>query len=125
MNYKVTFRHKCNSKNMEGKLVRQLFVFTSDAFKYRYVIDIAQKNDKLLVNYYVNDATDNKYLFKSKKDEFCEPFVSMKDVSKTLKRSNGYAYNHCTNDNKKHFAKAIDKCLNYLSNHGELIGEDE
>jgi hypothetical protein len=110
---------------MEGKLVRQLFVFTSDAFKYRYVIDIAQKNDKLLVNYYVNDATDNKYLFKSKKDEFCEPFVSMKDVSKTLKRSNGYAYNHCTNDNKKHFAKAIDKCLNYLSNHGELIGEDE
>ena len=126
MNYKVTFRHKCNSKNIDGQLIRQLFFFTSDAFRYQYVIDIAQKNDKLLVNYRVADVTDNnRYLFKLEKDKFCEAFISMKDVPKILKNTNGYAYNHCTNNNTKQFAKAVDKCLNYLSYHGELIGEDK
>lgn len=126
MNYKPVYRHKCNSKNMNSELIRQMFFFSSDAFKYQYVIDILHKDGKLNINYRVDDFGEphQNYIKSNDNTMISEPFVSMKDIPKKLSKYRSYITSHCSDSKKMCFAKALDKCVAYLSNHGELIGEE-
>ena len=92
MNYKPVYRHKCNSKNMNSELIRQMFFFSSDAFKYQYVIDILHKDGKLNINYRVDDFGEphQNYIKSNDNTMISEPFVSMKDIPKKLSKYRSY-----------------------------------